>query len=172
MRSFLCHDLILLENQVPWMVLERLFNLTKDPSKEQPLVTLATNYMKIFFPSHTKDPLSDSCIKIEGIKHFVDLLRLLSTAPSTDPPPDQSINSEGTNHFVHLFRKLSTLPSTLFRKLSTLSSTLFKKWSFCHQVLKSKKDDGDGNKCLLLRASWKPESNSKGVRPKHLGYRI
>ena len=129
MRSFLHHDLILLENQVPWMVLERLFNLTKDPSRELPLVTLATKYLENFFPSYTIDPLSDSCIKIEGIKHFVDLLRLLSTARSTDHPPVQSIKSEGTNHFVHLFRKLSTLPSTLFMQLSTLSSTLFKKWS-------------------------------------------
>jgi hypothetical protein len=30
MRQFLFHDLILLENQVPWMVLERLFNMTMD----------------------------------------------------------------------------------------------------------------------------------------------
>jgi hypothetical protein len=29
MREFLYHDLILLENQVPWMVLERLFNMTR-----------------------------------------------------------------------------------------------------------------------------------------------
>ncbi|GMY18694.1 UPF0481 protein At3g47200-like [Fagus crenata] len=30
MRQFLFHDLISLENQVPWMVLERLFNMTMD----------------------------------------------------------------------------------------------------------------------------------------------
>ena len=34
MLQYLYHDLILLENQIPWFVLEKLFNLTKEPGSK------------------------------------------------------------------------------------------------------------------------------------------
>jgi hypothetical protein len=45
MIQFLYHDLILVENQVPWIVLEILFNLTKDSNNNLPLSLLAMNYL-------------------------------------------------------------------------------------------------------------------------------
>ncbi|KAK4603337.1 hypothetical protein RGQ29_012041 [Quercus rubra] len=41
MFSFLLHDLILLENQVPWMVRDHLFNMTMDPTHNEPLIELS-----------------------------------------------------------------------------------------------------------------------------------
>ncbi|KAE8055138.1 hypothetical protein FH972_011999 [Carpinus fangiana] len=104
------------QNQVPWMVLKRLFKLTTDARKEPPLIILAMRHMKVTFLSDTIDLRSDSCLKMKGIKHFVDLLRKLSTSSSINHPPDQSINNEGTHRFVHLFRKLSHLSSSTEEK--------------------------------------------------------
>jgi hypothetical protein len=59
MMGFLYHDLILLENQVPWMVLERLFNMTMNsdenkPEDNEPLVNLAIDYfVECFLKIHT-----------------------------------------------------------------------------------------------------------------------
>jgi hypothetical protein len=128
MIQFLLHDLILLENQVPWMVLELLFNLTKDSYEEDPLILLATNFLCGIHFSQTM-PTQDQVINLKGIKHFVDLFREISIIPSTDPQPDQCINIERIECFVDLFRKLATLSSTLFGKLTTSSSTMFRKLS-------------------------------------------
>ncbi|KAM3713338.1 hypothetical protein ACJW30_01G249800 [Castanea mollissima] len=51
MHQFLYHDLILLENQIPWMVLEHLFNLTKDPTHDKPLtlIELAREFFADYF---------------------------------------------------------------------------------------------------------------------------
>ncbi|KAL0014534.1 hypothetical protein SO802_001603 [Lithocarpus litseifolius] len=51
MHQFLYHDLILLENQIPWMVLEHLFNLTEDPTHDKPLtlIELAREFFVDFF---------------------------------------------------------------------------------------------------------------------------
>ena len=46
MLPFLWHDLILPENQVPWMVLENLFKLTKDSNRDMPLIVLATIFLE------------------------------------------------------------------------------------------------------------------------------
>ncbi|XP_062152883.1 UPF0481 protein At3g47200-like [Alnus glutinosa] len=123
MRQFLSHDLILLENQLPWMVLEILFDLTKDSYDENPLIILAMNFFDDTYLSYRMPP-SNQVINIEDIEHFVDLFRKLSTLSSTDSHPVQSINFECIKHFVDLFRKLSTLSSTLFRKVKTSSNIL------------------------------------------------
>jgi hypothetical protein len=75
MIQFLHHDLILLEDQLPWMVLEILFNLTKDSNQDKPLVLLATNFVSNSLLSYGM--LSLQCISNQGVKHFVDLLRKL-----------------------------------------------------------------------------------------------
>jgi hypothetical protein len=85
-RQFLFHDLILLENQVPWMVLERLFNMTMDSEHHMPLIKLATRYFETTFLS-TPPPMHQT---IEDIKHIPDLIRkwmLPSTVHVEQSPP-------------------------------------------------------------------------------------
>ncbi|KAM4132863.1 hypothetical protein ACJW30_01G284200 [Castanea mollissima] len=72
MKKFLLHDLILLENQVPWMVLTRLFNLTTGPEYRHPLFELAIKYFSSIFSLSPPD-IRVTCI--EDIKHIPDLLR-------------------------------------------------------------------------------------------------
>ncbi|XP_065617815.1 UPF0481 protein At3g47200 [Quercus suber] len=72
MKKFLLHDLILLENQVPWMVLTRLFNLTTGPEHRYPLSELAINYFNSIF-SLSPPYIHSTCI--EDIKHIPDVLR-------------------------------------------------------------------------------------------------
>ncbi|XP_062104588.1 UPF0481 protein At3g47200-like [Humulus lupulus] len=73
--QFLHHDLILLENQIPWIVLNTLFDLTNPtPSNQKSLVQLAIE----FFPSllRTKNPILDfSSTELGKSKHILDLLR-------------------------------------------------------------------------------------------------
>ena len=79
MMVFLFHDLILLENQVPWMVLERLFDMTVDhshPTDNIPLVELGKIFLHFtFFTGRPFDyPL------IQDTKHIVDLYRKMSVS--------------------------------------------------------------------------------------------
>jgi hypothetical protein len=78
MLQFLQHDLILLENQVPWMVLELLFNKTRDPGHQMTLIELATSFFTDMFSSKMPPP-NDS---VRDVKHIPDLLRkcLISTS--------------------------------------------------------------------------------------------
>ncbi|KAM3761202.1 hypothetical protein ACB098_01G250100 [Castanea mollissima] len=75
MHQFLHHDLILLENQVPWRVLECLFNLTKDPTEKMTLIELAKSFLGHFVskwpsPNPPGPPIQD-------IRHILDVLRRL-----------------------------------------------------------------------------------------------
>ncbi|KAL5581324.1 hypothetical protein UlMin_013766 [Ulmus minor] len=71
-HQFLYHDLILLENQVPWLVLEILFDMTKT-NTEKTLVQLAI----VFFANIFADtPLPSTAVPDNhGSKHILDLLR-------------------------------------------------------------------------------------------------
>ena len=76
MKQFLVHDLMLLENQVPWIVLERLFSLYKnltDNTANIDLIKLVKSYVRsnlgVRLPS--VDP------PIQEIKHILDLIRKL-----------------------------------------------------------------------------------------------
>lgn len=71
MLQFLYHDLILLENQIPWIVLDRLFSMTVDPFHNKPLVELANIFFYRIFSS-TPPPIIHP---IQDIKHILDLLR-------------------------------------------------------------------------------------------------
>ncbi|XP_031282220.1 UPF0481 protein At3g47200-like [Pistacia vera] len=74
-QEYLNHDLILLENQIPWMVLERLFSLTK-LSPDESLIHLALKFFGNIFssyePSVTPNKFQERNIEI---KHILDLLR-------------------------------------------------------------------------------------------------
>ncbi|KAG2672382.1 hypothetical protein I3760_13G037700 [Carya illinoinensis] len=51
MLQFLNHDLILPENQVPWMVLERLFCMTMELRDQKSLMQLAKEFFANIFSS-------------------------------------------------------------------------------------------------------------------------
>lgn len=81
MLQFLHHDLCLLENQIPWLVLERLFAMTSSYGS-LPLVALA---LKFFATTFQSEPLPTD--KREDWpnenKHILDLLRTLLIRRST-----------------------------------------------------------------------------------------
>jgi hypothetical protein len=81
MMQFLNHDLILLENQVPWMVLDILFDLTNHSNRnEMPLSLLAVEFFNTTFLSYRMLPQQiQTYTNIQGIEHIVDLDRKLST---------------------------------------------------------------------------------------------
>ncbi|KAB5520961.1 hypothetical protein DKX38_025280 [Salix brachista] len=81
MMQYLYHDLILVENQIPWLVLEHLFNKTAaeqstqakkgEPKNATTLAHLALRFFANFFPSNP--PNTDT--PYDETKHLLDLLR-------------------------------------------------------------------------------------------------
>ncbi|XP_016647196.1 PREDICTED: UPF0481 protein At3g47200-like [Prunus mume] len=70
MFQYLCHDLLLLENQLPWFVLQHLYHLTLDPYKSSPSLTVL---MLTAFTS--QKPLKHNCDSYLGnlsLKHLID----------------------------------------------------------------------------------------------------
>ncbi|KAI5347916.1 hypothetical protein L3X38_000803 [Prunus dulcis] len=58
MFQYLCHDLLLLENQLPWFVLQHLYNLTLDPEPEKYSPSLTILMLTAFT---SQKPLNHSC---------------------------------------------------------------------------------------------------------------
>ncbi|KAK0589279.1 hypothetical protein LWI29_012052 [Acer saccharum] len=77
--EFLKHDLILLENQIPWPILERLFNMTMVPGGKS-LIELALDFFSNMFSSH-KPTIKPNKFANDEIKHILDLLRLSLILP-------------------------------------------------------------------------------------------
>ncbi|XP_076950124.1 UPF0481 protein At3g47200-like [Bidens hawaiensis] len=98
--SFFLRDLIRLENQIPFFVLEHLFELTKTPNSPT-LVTLALRFFNkaVQRPEHVLEKYSN-----DKPKHLLDLLRSSFlppeleqfTKPDNRPPP----------HIIHNISKL------------------------------------------------------------------
>ncbi|XVF60069.1 hypothetical protein PTKIN_Ptkin08bG0013600 [Pterospermum kingtungense] len=86
MLQFLHHDLILLENQIPWLVLQTLFDKTKHPSESKSLTELTLRFFANLFTYHPPDPPTKICplIQCDDIKHILDLLRLSLVLPSQE----------------------------------------------------------------------------------------
>ncbi|GLU16559.1 hypothetical protein SLE2022_329880 [Rubroshorea leprosula] len=61
------HDLFLIENQIPWFVLERLYERTRDSEQDKPLVELAID---VFYSIFSYDKLR---IQPKKINHILDL---------------------------------------------------------------------------------------------------
>lgn len=76
MLQYLYHDLILLENQIPWMVLDILFRLSRSPIDLMPLAELAIEFFGSLF-STTPPRLSWSLFRSmdDNPKHILNLLR-------------------------------------------------------------------------------------------------
>ncbi|KAJ4729435.1 hypothetical protein OWV82_002216 [Melia azedarach] len=72
--QYLNHDLILLENQIPWLVLERLFSLTKVSEQQESLIKLTLDFFGNIFSSTKPDIKLDKFNDLD-IKHILDLLR-------------------------------------------------------------------------------------------------
>ncbi|XVF57832.1 hypothetical protein PTKIN_Ptkin07bG0014300 [Pterospermum kingtungense] len=81
MLQFLHHDLILLENQIPWLVLEILFEKTKHPSQTKSLIELTLLFFSTMFTSHQPDPIKTDIFGGKTINHILDLLRLSMVLP-------------------------------------------------------------------------------------------
>ena len=73
MSQFLLHDLMLLENQVPWIVLDRLFNLTVDLSTNHSLIELVKSYVD----ANLRIKLPSVHPPIQERKHILDVIRKL-----------------------------------------------------------------------------------------------
>ncbi|GKV41391.1 hypothetical protein SLEP1_g48934 [Rubroshorea leprosula] len=74
MLQFLCHDLILLENQIPWFVLELLFSSTGGSSESKSLLQLALDFFDDMF-LYDHSPIQLDLFANEEIQHILDLLR-------------------------------------------------------------------------------------------------
>ncbi|XWS30483.1 hypothetical protein CRYUN_Cryun24cG0121400 [Craigia yunnanensis] len=81
MLQFLYHDLILLENQLPWLVLECLFKLTRGPNETKSLTELAIEFFGNMFSSDIPAIDPNLFTKREN-KHILDLLRTSLVLPS------------------------------------------------------------------------------------------
>ncbi|CAL8989849.1 unnamed protein product [Prunus brigantina] len=91
MFQYLCHDLLLLENQLPWFVLQHLYHLTLDPDKSSPSLTVL---MLTAFTS--QKPLKHNCHSyLEYVNdekhdkncktlHILDLIRTSIVFPFQD----------------------------------------------------------------------------------------
>lgn len=74
MAQFLYHDLILLENQVPWFVLELLFNLTTAHKSTASLPELAVQFFNKYFLNDAV-PYEESLFVDVVNDHILDFLR-------------------------------------------------------------------------------------------------
>ncbi|KAJ6754434.1 PROTEIN putative (DUF247)-RELATED-RELATED [Salix purpurea] len=75
MLQYLYHDLILVENQIPWLVLEHLFNKTSaTQSTQAEEITLAHLALQFFANIFSYNALNIDT-PYDGTKHLLDLLR-------------------------------------------------------------------------------------------------
>ncbi|TYJ17259.1 hypothetical protein E1A91_A09G040200v1 [Gossypium mustelinum] len=84
MLQYLHHDLILLENQIPWLVLDLLYEKTRLRCETKSLIELALMFFANTFTSHPP-PINTSRFKDEDIKHILDLLRSSLVLPFQEP---------------------------------------------------------------------------------------
>lgn len=86
MHENLFHDLILLENQIPWLVLECLFDLTASVHEQEPnfLVLLV---LKFFETMMLMTVPAECKLRCHEIKHILGLLRscLISSSECAEP---------------------------------------------------------------------------------------
>jgi hypothetical protein len=147
--SFLSHDLALLENQVPWMVLELLFNLTNGRHDKKPLIELVMEFFGHNFLSSIPPLTYHSS---QDIKHILDLLRkwLVSSIGEEKERTSTRKHMPSATHLIQTGIK--------FSRRSTSKSIVGK-----NLLGKRKSAHFHGNSCLRLHISQKLASNSKGV---------
>ncbi|PRQ36374.1 hypothetical protein RchiOBHm_Chr4g0390801 [Rosa chinensis] len=108
MFHFLCHDILLLENQLPWFVIHILYDLTHDIYPNQP--SLSFRVLKAFSmlpslrqgcSSYSKHLRQNNCHL-----HILDLIRSSIVVPlRTSNPEEHEVDSgnkhKGNNEVVH-----------------------------------------------------------------------
>lgn len=99
--QFICHDLILLENQIPWFVLEGLFDRFWS-IEERSLLSLAINFFKHIF-SFDGISINEAFLVNQRVEHILDLLRLCLFISFLR---DVKTNSSLLTSFKSLFRRL------------------------------------------------------------------
>ncbi|KAB5520959.1 hypothetical protein DKX38_025278 [Salix brachista] len=112
MLQYLYHDLILVENQIPWLVLELLFNKTVaanseqstqakegEPKKKTTLAHLALQFFANIFSSNALNIDTP----YDGTKHLLDLLRNW-LVKSSGNDEDVETPCDGTKHLLDLLR--------------------------------------------------------------------
>ncbi|XP_021823087.1 UPF0481 protein At3g47200-like [Prunus avium] len=82
MLEYLYHDLLLLENQLPWFVLERLYNLTAN-NANQKTASLTELVLNFFRQAVTDERIFDPNLPFE-ILHILDLIRTVIVVPFKD----------------------------------------------------------------------------------------
>nr|GME16443.1 UPF0481 protein At3g47200 [Ipomoea batatas] len=89
---FLLRDFIRLENQIPFFILQRLFDLTKIPGDESSLSRLS-----LFFFNHALQRPEETLDKYENLagKHLLDFLRssFITFIPPVNKSPARETNS-------------------------------------------------------------------------------
>ncbi|KAL3839778.1 hypothetical protein ACJIZ3_024369 [Penstemon smallii] len=101
--SFFLRDLIRLENQIPFFVLQCLFDLTRMPDEEELGPSLSTLTLRFFNNAiQRSDEFVEKFQELEG-KHLLDVLRS-SLIPEGYEEPRQS--SYTNTHVIHCISKL------------------------------------------------------------------
>ncbi|KAM5583573.1 hypothetical protein ABKV19_003456 [Rosa sericea] len=85
MLECLYHDLMLLENQLPWFVLECLYNLTHSSTQRKPNPSLTDLVCNFFRQSMLNDNIFNHNRNFSRqILHIIDMLRMFMVVPSKD----------------------------------------------------------------------------------------
>ncbi|KAL7197063.1 hypothetical protein ACSBR1_036972 [Camellia fascicularis] len=102
MRENLYHDLILLENQIPWLVLCRLFDLTMSTNEQE--TNFLVNLVLKFFETMmlVTVPSDNESICRENFKHILDLIHRTLLSSSSE-------NTKPTNTNWELFPSVTDL---------------------------------------------------------------
>jgi hypothetical protein len=101
--TFFYRDFLLLENQIPFFVLERLFEISKTPGEEQSGPSLSLLAMRFFNNAMQRsDDVIESCKNLKGL-HLLDLVRL-SFIPQGEKSPPHNVKTP--THIIHCVSKL------------------------------------------------------------------
>ena len=89
LESHIKQDLILLENQLPFKILQKLYEFAFDREEVPPFLELACQF---FFPDKQYRPIE------KEVKHFTDLKRMFysRTNPKPDPKPSKHLRYTAT----------------------------------------------------------------------------